>query len=231
MPAERSRLAYSTLLPSTVRSEILLSPSRVTNAVAPSWEKTAWLGPDLASPSWILPAAASAPPLIVKTETVPSLRFATSASVPARLIETPAAPAPACKVASTLGGADFRSMTESLSSGTVLAGSAGSSFIAPVTRANAPSGAMATLGGGPTTLAGAGTSPRSFKAPSVKSMTLTVSGSGCLRTTALPFSSTILPSLAVTTFSAWATKLAMPTNEVASGVDAAEQRADFMVPP
>ncbi|MEY9553177.1 hypothetical protein ABIF67_007242 [Bradyrhizobium japonicum] len=122
--------------------------------------------------------------------------------MPARLIETPAAPGPACNVASTFGGVDLRSITESLSSGTVLVVSAGSSFIAPVTSASEPSGAIATLGGGPTTLAGAGTSPKSFSAPSVRSMTLTVSGSGCLRTTALPFSSIILPSLAVTTISA-----------------------------
>ncbi len=40
---------------------------------------------------------------MVKTETVPSLRLATSASVPALLIDTPAAPWPACRVASTLG--------------------------------------------------------------------------------------------------------------------------------
>ena len=71
-----------------------LSPSRVTNAVAPSREKIAWLGPDLASPSAILPDGVSVLPLIVKIETVPSLRFATSASVVARLIETPAAPSP-----------------------------------------------------------------------------------------------------------------------------------------
>ena len=228
-------MAYSTLLPSTVSSEVRLSPSRVTSAVVPSWEKTAWLGPDFASPSWILPAAVSVLPLMVKTETVPSLRFATSARVAVRLIDTPAAPAPACSVASTFGGEDFRSITESLSSGTVLVASAGSTFIAPVTSAKEPSGATATLGGGPTTLAGAGTSARTLSVPSVKSMTLTVSGRGCLRTTALPFSSTILPSLAVTRISAWTAKLAKPATALATTVDATRRRrmrrAAFMFPP
>src|SRR3982074_153917 len=99
-----------------------LPESRGTSAVAPSREKIAWLGPDFASPSAILPAGVSALALIVKTDTVPSLRLATSASVAARLIETPAAPAPACSVARIFGGEDFRSITVSLSSGIALVG-------------------------------------------------------------------------------------------------------------
>jgi hypothetical protein len=67
-----------------------------------------------------------------------------------RLVETPAAPAPACSVVRIFGGEDFKSMTVSLSSGIALAGSAGSSFIAPVTSAKLSSGATATLDGGPT---------------------------------------------------------------------------------
>src|ERR1700712_99715 len=190
-----SRLVYSTLVPSTERTEIRLSESRVTSAVAPSREKTTWLGPDLASPSAILPAGVSVLPLIVKTETVPSLRLATSASVAARLIETPAAPAPACSVASTFGGVDFRSITLSLSSATALVGSAGSTFLAPVTSAKLSSGAMATLAGGPTTLAGAGNSATMWGEGPERSMIETVSGNGTLRTLATPSSSTILPSL------------------------------------
>ena len=146
----------------------------------PSRENIGWLGPDLASPSATLPAAVSVLPLMVNTETVPSLRLATSASVPARLIETPAAPAPDCSVASTFGGEDFRSMTVSLSSGIALVGSAGSSFIAPVTSAKLSSEATATLEGGPTTLAGTGNSATMRGAPPESSMMATLSGTGCL---------------------------------------------------
>src|SRR6478752_350180 len=185
-PADRSRLVYSTLLPSTESTEMRWSLSRVTSAVAPSRVKIAWLGPDLASPSDILPAGVSVLPLIVNTETVPSLRLATSARLAARLIETPAAPAPACKVASTFGGEDFRSMTVSLSSATVLVGSAGSTFIAPVTSAKLSSGAMATLAGGPTTLAGAGNSATMRGEGPERSRIETVSGNGSLRTFATP---------------------------------------------
>src|SRR5262245_31996988 len=41
-----SRFACSTLLPSTVRTDTLWSPSRLTNAVLPSGEKATALGPD-----------------------------------------------------------------------------------------------------------------------------------------------------------------------------------------
>src|SRR3954471_17483145 len=181
-PANRSRLVYSTLLPSTERTEMRLSESRVTSAVLPSRENTTWLGPDLASPSAILPAGVSVLPLIVNTETVPSLRLATSASVAARLIETPAAPAPACSVATTFGGEGFRSITVNLSSATALVGSAGSIFIAPVTSAKLSSGATATLAGGPTTLAGAGNSATMWGDEPERSMIETVSGNGTFRT-------------------------------------------------
>lgn len=60
-----------------------------------------WLGPDLASPRLTLPTGVSELPAMEKTETVPSDRLATSASVPARLIDTPAAPLPACSCAET----------------------------------------------------------------------------------------------------------------------------------
>jgi hypothetical protein len=54
---------------------------------------------------------------------------------------------------------------------------------------------MATLGGGPTTLAGTGSSAMMRgEAPDI-SMIEIVSGSGALRTIATPFSSTILPSV------------------------------------
>src|SRR5262249_495211 len=123
-----SRLVSSTLVPSIESTEILLSPSRVTSAVLPSGVMATWLGPDLSSPRLIFPTGVSACPATKKTETVPSERLATSASVPARLIDTPAAPLPACSCAEILGGEALRSMTVSLSSGTVFFGSLGSTL-------------------------------------------------------------------------------------------------------
>ena len=199
---------------------IRLSPSRVTSAVVPSREKIAWLGPDVFSPSAILPAGVSVLPLMVKTETVPSLRLATKASVAARLIETPAAPAPACSVARTFGGEDFRSITVSLSSAIALAGSAGSIFIAPVTSAKLSSGAIATLGGGPTTLAGTGNSATMRGGAAARSMIEMVSGSGSLRTVATPLIRTILPSLAEMAISARHAGPVRAMNEVVKNANA-----------
>src|SRR3954447_22727071 len=193
-----SRFVASTLLPSTDSTVMRLSPSRVTSALSPSLVNTTADGPDFSSPSLTLPAGVRVPFAIVKAETVPSLRLATSASVPARLIETPAAPRPACRVAATFGGEALRSMTLSLSSGTVFVASFGSTFVAPVTRAKLSSGATATLKGGPTTLAGACTSPISFGGEADKSMIETVSGGGFWTVFVTPSSSTALPSFAET---------------------------------
>src|SRR5262249_61419469 len=96
-PAEISRLVCSTLVPSIDSTEILLSPSRVTSAVLPSGVMATWLGPDLSSPQLTLPTGVSVLPAVEKTDTVPSDRLATSAEVPARLNETPAAPIPPAK--------------------------------------------------------------------------------------------------------------------------------------
>ena len=79
------------------------SLSRVTNALLPSGANTTWLGPEFGLPTVTLPAGVTVVPLMVNTDTVPSARLATSASVPALLKETPAAPLPACSVARTLG--------------------------------------------------------------------------------------------------------------------------------
>src|SRR5262249_30198293 len=177
-PADTSRLVYSTLPPSIDRTEILLSPSRVTSAVLPSDVNTAWLGPDALLPKSTTPAGVTVLPLIENTETVPSERLATSASVPALLMETPAAPAPASRVAITAGGDAFRSMTESLLSGTVFLGSAGSSLVAAVTSATDSSGATATLSGGPTTLAGALISWIALGGEAARSMIVTLSAGG-----------------------------------------------------
>ena len=55
--------------------------------------------------------ASTSCPRSVKTETVPSLRLATNASVPPGLIETPAGPSPVSSVAITAGGVALRSIT------------------------------------------------------------------------------------------------------------------------
>src|SRR5580704_14163009 len=173
-----SRFAYSTLEPSIDSIETRLSMLRVTRAVLPSGVKTTWQGADIGAPKSIFPAALTVLPLIVKTETVPSERFATRARVPAGLMDTPLAPAPALSVAITMGGECFRSMTVTLSSGMVFVGSARSIFMAAVTNAIDPFGAMAALWGGPTTDAGAWTSPMTFAGETPRSIIVTVSGAG-----------------------------------------------------
>ena len=158
IPALRSRLLCSTLVPSTVSTEMKLSPSRDTSAARPSRVKAGWLGPDLSSPSRTTLEGATVLPWMVNTDTVPSARLATSASVPCRLIDTPAAPIPASSVAITAGGVARRSTTLTRLSGTVLVASAGSFLVDEVTRARPWSGVIATLIGGPTTLPGTGIS-------------------------------------------------------------------------
>src|SRR5439155_17584633 len=96
---------------------------------------------------------------MVKTDTVPSARFATRASVPDRLMDTPVAPLPACRVARTAGGDALRSMTVTVVSAVVFFGSAGSILVEFVTSAIDSSGATATLWGGLDQLPGALTSP------------------------------------------------------------------------
>ena len=128
-------LLCSTLLPSTVRTEIRLSPSRVTSALLPSGMNATPLGPEVASPSWTLPAGVSVLPQTVNTDTVPSERLATSTRLPAGLMATPAAPGARLHVATTAGGLALRSITEPLLSGAVFFGSAGSTLVAAVTMA------------------------------------------------------------------------------------------------
>src|SRR2546430_17232141 len=99
-----------------------------------------------------LPTGVTVLPEIENTETVPSLRLATSASVPRRLVEMPAALLPASSVAITAGGDAFRSQTETRVSGTVFVGSPGSTLLDDPTRARLSSGVSATLSGGATPL-------------------------------------------------------------------------------
>src|SRR2546430_4260863 len=151
-----SRLVYSTFVPSIESTEILLSPSRVTSAIVPSGVKVTWLVPDFSSAIVTLPTGVTVLPEIVNTDTVPSLRLATSASVPWRLIEMPAALLPASSVVMTAGGDAFRSMTDTRVSGTVLVGSLGSTLLDEPTSARLSSGVRATLRGGPPTPPAAG---------------------------------------------------------------------------
>src|SRR2546426_6278006 len=154
-----SRLVYSTFVPSIESTEILLSPSRVTSAIVPSGVKVTWLVPDFSSAIVTLPTGVTVLPEIVNTDTVPSLRLATSASVPWRLIEMPAALLPASSVVMTAGGDAFRSMTDTRVSGTVFGRSLGSTLLDEPTSARLSSGVRATLGGGRTTAPGAATPP------------------------------------------------------------------------
>src|SRR5262249_28740760 len=77
--------------------------------------------------------------------------------------------------AATLGGDALRSITVSLSSGTVFFGSAGSILDAPVTSAKLSSRAIATLAGGPITLVGAAISAMTLGGVALRSMTVTES--------------------------------------------------------
>src|SRR5438105_7296432 len=169
------------------------SPSRVTNALEPFGVNTTWLGLDLSLPSESLAIGSTVLPFSRSTDTVPSSRLATSASVERPLIDTPAAPAPTLTVWITLGGAACRSITLSTLSDT------SASFTArlpEVTSAKDSSGATATATGGPMTVVGAWTSATSRGAGPRRSITATVSGGGSVSTFTTPLSSTALPSLA-----------------------------------
>src|SRR3989442_3185842 len=173
-----SRLVYSTFVPSIESTEILLSPSRVTSAIVPSGVKVTWLVPDFSSAIVTLPTGVTVLPEIVNTDTVPSLRLATSASVPWRLIEMPAALLPASSVAMTAGGDAFRSMTDTRVSGTVLVGSLGSTLLDEPTSARLSSGVRATLRGGPPTPPGAAVSATTRGGAALEAVIVTTAGRG-----------------------------------------------------
>lgn len=148
-----------TVVPLMARRQRPVSRRCVTSAVVPSGEMATSTGPGTGS-SCTCPTRDKVLPAIEKTVTVPSPVLATSARVPARLIDTPLAPAPARRVWSTTGRVGSgRSMTDAVSSSTNFARSAGSNFCAAVTRAKRASRATATLGGGPIMLSGTGTVP------------------------------------------------------------------------
>jgi hypothetical protein len=149
----------------------------------------------LLPPTSTVPAGVTAVPWIVNTDTVPSTRFETSASVPWRLMDTPAAPRPASSVARTLGGLALTSTTLTWLFGVCFVRSLGSTLLEAVTSARLSSGVTAMLSGGPTTLTGAGTSPTIRGGAVLRSMTETVSGGGLGTTVTTPFTNRILLSL------------------------------------
>ena len=132
---------------------------------------------------------------MVNTDTLPSSRFATSASVPCRLIDTPAGARPVSSVAMTAGGDALRSITSSRLSAVCLLGSAGSIFWFTVTSARPSSGVSATDSGGPTTLPPAATSATTFGGWAPRSITVIVSGGPLGTVLTAPFTSTTLLSL------------------------------------
>ena len=106
-----------------------------------------------------MPAGSSRLSRTVKTETVPSVRLHTSASVPSGDTRTVVAPAPACNVCTTRGGVAVRSSTLTRSSGEMPNFPAGSAFVAAVRMAQLESAAIQTANGGPTTEPGTSTVP------------------------------------------------------------------------
>src|SRR5262245_49051127 len=131
----------------------------------------------------------------------------------------------------TAGGFALRSITESLLSGTAFFGSAGSTLKAPVTSAKLSSADTATLCGGPTTLAGAFTSPINFGGETPRSMMLTVSAAGLSGTTFTPLTSTALLSFAETRTCAAALILSNGSAARAKQRLADRQMQIFMTPP
>jgi len=81
-PGVISRFVYSTRVPSIESTETLLSVLRDTSAVLPSGVIATMPPPALAPPTSTVPAGVTVLPWIVNTDTVPSTRLETSASVP-----------------------------------------------------------------------------------------------------------------------------------------------------
>src|SRR4030095_5149054 len=194
-PAVMSRLVYSTLVPSIESTEILLSLLRETSAVLPSGVIATMPPPAALPPTSTVPAGVTFLPSMVKTDTEPSTRLETSASVPCRFTEMPAAPMPASSVAMTFGGVAFRSMTVTRLSGVCFVLSLGSTLFEAVTSARLSSGITAMLSGGPTTLTGAWTSPITLGGDCLRSISDTVSGGGLGTTVTTPFTLSTLLSL------------------------------------
>src|SRR5262249_40432493 len=115
-------------------------------------------------------------PATVRTDTVPSPRLATRASLPSGLNDTPVGEVPTSRVAITAGGEALRSMTVSRLSEVVFFGSVGSILVDAATRAMLSSGAMATFSGGPTTAVGTLSGPTTRRGDTAEASV--VAGSG-----------------------------------------------------
>ena len=87
--------------------------------------------------------------------------------------------------------------------------------MALVTSAMSSLGEIATLPGGPTTLAGTSISASTLGGEALRSMKVAVSAGGLFCTSTLPLTSLTLPSLAETAISAYATA-AVPTSIMAA---------------
>ena len=132
---------------------------------------------------------------MVNTDTVPAARLATSARVPSGEMRTVAAPAPARRCCTAIGGLAVRSTTVTWSSGPMPAGRAGSARVAEVTMAKVSSLLTATAVGGPTTLPGTSMVAVTLGGDWDRSMTDRVSGAASGGATWAPLDRTVWASL------------------------------------
>jgi len=174
----------------------LLSPSRLTRAVLPSCEKPIPLGPALGLPKSIFPSGDSRLSFTPYTDTVPSPRLATSATLPSGETRTTVACAPAVSDCTTRGGLAVRSTTETWLLPVAMPPVAvGSALVEAVTIAQLSSGATHTDIGGPTTAPGTSMLVSTRGAALPNSITLSVSGLTGVAAICAPFTSAVWPSL------------------------------------
>src|SRR5262245_40987777 len=151
-----------------------------------------------------LPITVRVFPATVRTDTVPSPRLATSASLPSGLNDTPVGEVPTSRVAITAGGEALRSITVSRLSEVVFFGSVGSILVDAAIRAMLSSGPMATFSGGPTTEFGTLSCPSTLGGDTPRSIMVAVSGRGFSTIWLVPSTLTIWLSLAETAICAQA---------------------------
>ena len=144
-----SRLVFVTVVPDTVMTDTRLSLLRVTKRHPSVGRELHLTRAGFGRSQVDLARVRDRLTAIVSTDTVPSRRLATRASVPAALMATPDAPRPALIVASTTGVAAASSMTVTRSSGAVFVESAGSTCVADATSASVPFGVIATSAAAP----------------------------------------------------------------------------------
>src|SRR5262249_38962087 len=154
MPVVSGRGSTVTFVPSMCSTLTMLSPPRDSSAVLPSCVKTMPLGSEPLLPRSSLPTGVSRLSATLNTDTVPSVRFAISASAPSGETRTVVAPRPEVRLCTILGGLTARSITLTRSSGPVPPLPWGSDLVADVTMAQLWSLATHAAVGGPTTLPG-----------------------------------------------------------------------------